>query len=192
VESLSSQVSTGTERRGEAGSLPVDVRLGGAFARARALRHSSSEQQRRPGSFPLVWAVPLERLSGDRGDALEVPVPVQKSQPLQLGRGGHHEVDGSGAAVLSALGEDLLDLPGAVVGAVVDRHPPEEQAHVVDALCPVRSGTCAAEELQLGDGTGGDEPGGRRLVPSELLSVAAQEAGERAGIDQVLRGVHRR
>jgi len=29
-------------------------------------------------------------LSGDRGDALEVPVPVQKSQPLQLGRPDAH------------------------------------------------------------------------------------------------------
>jgi predicted SnoaL-like aldol condensation-catalyzing enzyme len=52
-----------------------------------------------------------QRLAGDGGDALEVPVAVQQSEPLQLGRGGHHQIDGSGAAVLSALGEDLLDLP---------------------------------------------------------------------------------
>lgn len=59
---------------------------------------------------------------------LEVPVAVQERQSLQLGRGGHHEVDGSGAAVLSAPGEDLLDPPGEVLGTVVDRHPAEEQA----------------------------------------------------------------
>jgi hypothetical protein len=32
--------------------------------------------------------MPLERLAGDGGYALEVPVLVQQSEPLQLGRGG--------------------------------------------------------------------------------------------------------
>lgn len=61
-----------------------------------------------PGSLAGFGAVPLECLAGDGGDALEVPVAMEQRQPLQLGRGGHHEIDGPVAAVLSALGEDLL------------------------------------------------------------------------------------
>ncbi|KFF96703.1 hypothetical protein IQ62_34935 [Streptomyces scabiei] len=108
---------------------------------------------------------------------------MQEGQSLQLGRGGHHEADGSCAAVLSTLGEDLLDAPGAVVGTVVDRNPAEEQAQVLDALCAVGGGADAGEELQLGDGAGGDDSSGCRLVPSVLLGIAAQNASERAGVE---------
>jgi hypothetical protein len=94
--------------------------------------------------------------------------------------------------VLSALGEEFLDLPGAVVGAIVGRHPAEEQAQVLDAPCTVGGGARAVEELQLGDGARGDETGCRRPVPSVLLGVTAQQTGERADVDQELCGVHRR
>src|SRR5207247_1132706 len=50
-----------------------------------------------------------------------------------------------------------------------------EQAHVLGALCAVGGGTCAVEELQLGDGARGDEPGCCCLVPSELLGVEFTE-----------------
>lgn len=42
---------------------------------------------------------------------------------MQFGCGRHDEVNLPGAAVLPALGEHLLHLPGAVVGTVVDRNP---------------------------------------------------------------------
>lgn len=48
------------------------------------------------GSFAGFGAVPLERLAGDCGDALEVPVAMEQCQSLQLGRGCHHEADGPG------------------------------------------------------------------------------------------------
>jgi hypothetical protein len=65
------------------------------------------------GSYVGFWVVPLECLAGDGGDALEVVVvvAVQERQSLRLGRAGHHETDDSGAVVLSALGEEVLDLP---------------------------------------------------------------------------------
>ncbi|PAZ17220.1 hypothetical protein CLM62_03675 [Streptomyces sp. SA15] len=63
-----------------------------------------------------------------------MPVWCRRAQSLELGRGGDYEVDGPGAAVPAAPGDDLLDLPGAVVGAVVHRDPVEGHAHVLDAL----------------------------------------------------------
>jgi hypothetical protein len=75
------------------------------------------------GSFPGFGAVPLERLASDGGDALEVPVTVQQRQSLQLGRGGHHEIDGSGTAVPPTLSEDLPTLAHARDSAGLDRLP---------------------------------------------------------------------
>ncbi len=61
-----------------------------------------------------------------RGAAASVPA----ARPC-----GQQEVDGPGAAVLSALGEDFLDLPGAVV----DRYPAAEQAHASVSWCAARA-----------------------------------------------------
>jgi hypothetical protein len=110
---------------------------------------------------------------------------------LQLGRRGDDEIHRTRTAMLSLFGESLLDLPGAVVGAVVDGNPTEDQSHVLDAARPVGGRPGAVEELKLGDRAGGDEPG-CCLVPAVLLRVLAHEPSERAGVDQELGRVHRR
>jgi hypothetical protein len=103
--------------------------------------------------------VPLKCLPGYGCDAFEVAVAMEQGQALQFGGGGHQKVHRSGAAVLSALGECLLDLPRSVVGAVIDRYPSAQQSHVLDALDAVRGGSCIAAESELGDRADRDQPG---------------------------------
>ncbi|MDQ0942328.1 hypothetical protein QFZ67_004033 [Streptomyces sp. V1I1] len=148
------------------------------------------ELQPSPAYLPL--SVPLESLAGHCRDAGEVVVAVQEGEPLQLGRRGDDEIHRTRTAMLSLFGESFLDLPGAVVGAVVDGNPTEDQPHVLDAARTVGGRPGAVEELKLGDRAGGDEPGGCRLVPAVLLRVLAHEPSERAGVDQELGRVHRR
>lgn len=84
-------------------------------------------------------SVPLEGLPGHCGDALEVVIAMEQGEPLQLSGRGDDQVDSSGTPVFPLLGEGFLDLPGAVVGAVVDGNPAEDQSHVLDAARPVGS-----------------------------------------------------
>jgi len=128
-------------------------------------RSASSRSSRR--------AVPLKGLPGHGRDALEVPVTMQQGQTLEFGRRRHDEIYGSGAAVLPSLGQCFLDLPRAIESAVVHRHPPKQQPHVLDALSSVRGGAGAVEKLQLGDRAGRDEPGCCRLIPAVLLGIDA-------------------
>jgi hypothetical protein len=87
--------------------------------------------------FSALWAVPLESLAGHCRDAGEVVVAVQEGEPLQLRRRGDDEIHRTRTAMPSLFGEGFLDLPGAVVGAVVDGNPAEDQPHVFDAARPV-------------------------------------------------------
>lgn len=66
--------------------------LGGARSRLQGRRSRLARKRSAlaVGSFPGFGAVPLERLTSDSGDALEVPVTVRQRQSLQLGRGSHH------------------------------------------------------------------------------------------------------
>lgn len=70
----------------------------------------------RPGacSSTGLRAVPLHGLAGDGSDAFEVMVAVQEGQSLEFRGRGNDEVGGSRTAVLTALGQQLLNLPGPV------------------------------------------------------------------------------
>jgi hypothetical protein len=72
---------------------------------------------------PSVAAVPAEGLAGDLGDQVEAAVVVEEGQAVQFGGGGDDRVYRAGAAMLTQGGELTLDLPGAGIGAVVDREP---------------------------------------------------------------------
>ncbi|GAA3911007.1 hypothetical protein GCM10023084_73860 [Streptomyces lacrimifluminis] len=73
------------ERRGPAlGSAGAAAQFGERSAGAQP----SAAALARPGLLADSLAVPRECLAGDGGDALEVPVAVQRSEPLQLGCGG--------------------------------------------------------------------------------------------------------
>src|SRR5882757_1559328 len=100
--------------------------------------------------FPAVGAVPLEGLTSDGGDAVEIPVTVEEGQSLELRGRCNHQVHRACAAVLPFAGQQFLDPPGAIISSVVHGHPAEEQAHVLDASGPVLGRTRAVEELQLG------------------------------------------
>jgi hypothetical protein len=88
----------------------------------------------RSGSLTAGRSVPLKCLPGNRRNAFEVPVTVQKGQTLEFRRSGNDQIDGAGAATPASLGQYVLDLPGAVVGAVVDRYPSEEQWECISGL----------------------------------------------------------
>jgi hypothetical protein len=134
---------------------------------------------------------PLDCLPGYGRDAFEVPIAVQQSQSLQFCRGGDNEIHRPGAAVLAALSERFLDLPGAVIGPVVDGNPAEYQPHVLYALRTVSS-RASAVELELGDRTYGNQPARCCLIQTVPFRVTVHESREGAGIDEELRRGHRR
>lgn len=101
------------------------------------------------------------------------PKPRSRSRrvsPWSSAVARNHQVHRARAAVLPFAGQQLLDPPGAIVGPVVHGHPAEEQAHVLDAACPVLGRARTAEELRPGHRAGRDEF--RASTPRALLTAS--------------------
>ncbi len=101
----------------------------------------------------LLEMQPLELLAGHRGDEVEVPVVVENREAGQLGGRRDQQVGYRRRAVVSAIGEQLLDLDGAVLDGwrqVLNGHggqwwSPQTRPQLI-------SGTGAEPDLQPGDG----------------------------------------
>ncbi len=114
--------------------------------------HLRMRPELRPGARSLTGhrAVPLHSLTGDCGDTFEVVVAVQEGQSLEFRGGGNDEVNSSRTTVLTALGQQLLNLPGA---AGAPAHMVRAEAH--------RWGTWGARraDRQARGGRAGSNPG---------------------------------
>lgn len=71
-------------------------------------------------------------LAGHRGDAVEVVIPMQQSQPTELGGGGHDQIDRARAAMSPSLRQFSLYRPSPVTRAIIDRLPAEQRPHILD------------------------------------------------------------
>ena len=121
-----------------------------------------------PVSQPVLPAPPSVRTPGQEPRR---PAGYGLAQALRAalrGRGDHPGVRARPSRM--PVHEDLLDPPGSVVGTVVDQHPPEEQAQVVDALCAVGGGTPSSTEARDLGGTAG--VGIRRAQPPSSLDLS--------------------
>ncbi len=131
------------------------------------------------------------RLTGNRGDDLEVPVVTEHDQAFPLRGRGDEQVDWPGRAMLAAFGERLLDFIRTLVRAVAHRNPAEYRLEHPPLLGPVRARPGRAEELKLDDRAGRDDARSQ-LVSPRLAMPLLEDAEKARGVNEVESRGHRR
>jgi hypothetical protein len=117
---------------------------------------------------------------------------VDQSEVVELGRCCNQQVDRAGAPMLSTAGEFQLDLKCPAEHAVVRRDPSEHALEDGDDRMPVVQRPGTEEVFELNGVAECDEPGLCGSVPAVHLAVASQQLRQRARVDEVAGGIHRR
>ena len=125
------------------------------------LRSSGSSSVHRSSCGPSIVLVsvrvaePFDGLPGDFGNELEVLVNVQHGELCQFCHGGDEQIGNGGCPVLASLGEDGLDLDGAILdrrGEVLHGHRPQRGgAEGVTKVASRASGEADFEQCHAGD-----------------------------------------
>ena len=101
------------------------------------------------------------------------------------------QVHRAGRAMLSSLGERLLDLVRALPGAIAHGNPAEHRLEHAALLRPVGARPGRVEKLKLHQRAGCDDAS-RHLIHPHLAVLLLQDAEQARGVDEVERGAHRR
>jgi hypothetical protein len=92
---------------------------------------------------------------------------VRHGEPLELGGRGDQQVDRARRAVQALRRELLPHRPRARQRPVAQRRPAGQRVHALDHPLAVLGVPGAVQELDLGDGTSGDEALGQGSSPCE-------------------------